>query len=150
MSRTGDTLSDNDEKSKVNGANADAPSEVEEDWSSFSNAGFGSTDYDLWEDLATLEESGKDVDSDDEDAEFDDFPVEQLDTHLQEIPTAPAAEGLKHLVRLGTCDHCIGRGGGKKTYGQTLLEAGEGVRNLVIERDANMSESREESTICLF
>jgi tRNA pseudouridine synthase 10 len=148
-------MADNEGKSeptdpKDKGINADAPSEVEEDWSSFSNAGFGSTDYDLWEDLATHEEPGNDTESDDEDAEFDDFPAEQLDTHLQEIPTAPAAEGLKHLVRLGTCDHCLGRVGGKKTYGQTLLESGRDVRSLVIGRDANMSEAHDDSTICPF
>ena len=149
MSRNGDTLSDEegDSKASKSGEVGEAI-EAEEDWASYSNAGFGSTDYDLWEDLAPLKETAGDADSDG--AELDDFPVEQLDTHLQEIPTAPAAEGLKHLVRLGTCDHCLGRVGGKKTYGQSLLEAGKGVRNLVVERDANMAEFRDDHAICPF
>jgi len=151
----GDDLSDEEGISKANDSVAVStkegqPPETEEDWSTYSNAGFGSTDYDLWEDLAPLDESGEDVDSGEDDDEFDEFPVEQLDTHLQEIPTAPAAEALKHLVRLGTCDHCLGRVGGKKTYGQTLLESGIGIRTLVVGRDANLAESRDVMTICPF
>lgn len=130
----------------------------EEDWSSFSNAGFGSTAYDLWEDVGPIEEAGASNEDSitqlDENEDLGDneeeFITEQLDTHLQEIPTAPSAEGLKHLVRLGTCDHCLGRIGGKKSFGQSLLEAGTGVRELVVERDANMSTFRSEETVCPF
>ena len=109
-----------------------------DDWSSYSNAGFGSTDYDLWEDVAPLEE------------ETVDYSTEQLDTHLQEIPSAPSPEGLKHLVRLGTCDYCLGRVGGKKSFGQTLLEAGVETRKIVIERDSNMADSRNDESLCPF
>ena len=112
--------------------------DVADDWSTYSSAGFGSTDYDLWEDVTPLEE------------ETEDYDNEQLDTHLQEIPSAPSPEGLKHLVRLGTCDHCLGRVGGKKSFGQTLLEAGVEVRKIVIERDSNMADSRNDESLCPF
>ncbi len=116
----------------------DGDIDVADDWSTYSSAGFGSTDYDLWEDVTPLEE------------ETEDYDNEQLDTHLQEIPSAPSPEGLKHLVRLGTCDHCLGRVGGKKSFGQTLLEAGVEVRKIVIERDSNMADSRNDESLCPF
>ncbi len=57
---------------------------------------------------------------------------------------------MKHLVRLGTCDHCLGRVGGKKSFGQTLLEAGVKIRKIVIERDSNMADSRNDESVCPF
>ena len=139
MNRYGDTVSEGKD------SDDEKIGEGEEDWSSYSSAEFGSTDYNLWEDVTPLE--GQEDDSIDD---FEGIPIEQLDTHLQEIPAAPSPEGLKHLVRLGTCDYCLGRVGGKKSFGQSLLEAGKDSRKIVIERDPNMSDSRDPETVCPF
>lgn len=122
-----------------------------EDWSSYASAGFGGTDYDLWEDVAPIEEKPKPEPGQGQADEWqEDVSAEQLDTHLQEVPSAPAPGGLKHLVRIGTCDHCLGRVGGKRSFGQDMKEAGEGVRSIVIERDSNMAEYRLQDSVCPF
>ena len=74
----------------------------------------------------------------------------QLGTHVEEIPRAPSPAGHKHLVRQGTCDACLGRVGGKRMYGQTLEEAGVGVRASVLERDTHLVSAREEQPLCPF
>ena len=51
--------------------------ELEEDWLQYANAGFGSTDYSLWDEGA-----------DDQTAEQNVLP-EQLETGDEEIPSAP-------------------------------------------------------------
>ena len=86
----------------------------EEDWMKYANAGFGETDYSLWDDVEPVEE----------DEAHQQEVAMQLGTHVEEIPRAPRPAGLKHLVRQGTCDACLGRVGGKRTYGQSLEEAG--------------------------
>jgi len=117
-------------------------SDDEEDWMSYANAGFGSTDYSLWDDSG---EESKIVDEPDWDNEN-----LQLDTGEEEIPAAPRPAGLKHLVRIGTCDHCLGRVGGKKRFGQSALESGIEIRNTVIETDSTMAKARESEPLCPF
>ncbi|MDA8531166.1 tRNA pseudouridine(54/55) synthase Pus10 [Candidatus Poseidonia alphae] len=117
----------------------------EEDWMKYADAGFGETDYSLWddEDAAPAQD---DVNPEVGDLAFDD----QLDSHMEEIPRAPSPAGHKHLVRLGTCDACLGRVGGKKRFGQSLEESGEEVRASVLERDSHLSSAREEIPLCPF
>ena len=117
-------------------------SDDEEDWMSYANAGFGSTDYSLWDDSG---QESKIVDEPDWDNEN-----LQLDTGEEEIPAAPRPAGLKHLVRIGTCDHCLGRVGGKKRFGQSALESGIEIRNTVIETDSTMAKAREAEPLCPF
>jgi len=75
---------------------------------------------------------------------------DQLSTHMEEIPRAPSPAGHKHLVRIGTCDHCLGRLGGKKRFEQSLEESGMEIRNLVTERDSHLSDARTEQPLCPF
>ncbi len=112
----------------------------EDDWMSYANAGFGTTDYSLWDEepavqAEVMEEWEEDL---------------QLDTGEEEIPAAPRPAGLKHLVRLGTCDHCLGRVGGKKRFGQSILESGIEIRASVVESDSTMSSAREKQPLCPF
>ena len=97
-------------------------SEKDEEWLQFANTGFGATDYSLWDDAPEAEEKPSE-----EDLGYD----EQLEIGDEEIPSAPRLAGLKHLVRIGTCDHCLGRLGGKKRFGQTALESGLEVRESI-------------------
>jgi len=117
-------------------------SEDEDDWMSYANAGFGSTDYSLWDDSGEDSEIVAEPEWDEENL--------QLDTGEEEIPAAPRPAGLKHLVRIGTCNHCLGRIGGKKRFGQSNLESGLEVRNLVVETDSTMAQARENEPLCPF
>ena len=74
----------------------------------------------------------------------------QLGTHVEEVPRAPRPAGLKHLVRQGTCDSCLGRVGGKRTYGQSLEDAGQNIRASVLEQDSHLVNAREEEPLCPF
>jgi tRNA pseudouridine synthase 10 len=118
----------------------DAVDDEEEDWMKYANAGFGETDYSLWDDVEPLEE----------DEAHQQEVAMQLGTHVEEIPRAPRPAGHKHLVRQGTCDACLGRVGGKRTYGQSLEDAGRGVRASVVERDSHLANAREEEPLCPF
>ena len=122
-------------------ASKDTPDE-EEDWMSYANAGFGSTDYSLWDDAGQEAEIVEEPEWDEENL--------QLDTGEEEIPAAPKPAGLKHLVRLGSCNHCLGRVGGKKRFGQSNLESGIEIRASVVETDSTMSGAREETPLCPF
>ena len=119
----------------------DSPDE-EEDWMSYANAGFGSTDYSLWDDAGQEAEIIAEPEWDEENL--------QLDTGEEEIPAAPKPAGLKHLVRLGCCNHCLGRIGGKKRFGQSDLESGIEIRASVVETDPTMANAREVTPLCPF
>ncbi len=115
-------------------------SEDNEDWMSYANAGFGTTDYSLWDDDTEAAELLPEP-------EFDDI---QLDTGEEEIPAAPRPAGLKHLVRIGTCNHCLGRVGGKKKFGQAFVDSGIEIRSSVVESDSTMANAREVEPLCPF
>ena len=119
----------------------DIPDE-DEDWMSYASAGFGSTDYSLWDDAGEEAEFVSEPDWEEEDL--------QLDTGEEEIPAAPKPAGLKHLVRIGTCNHCLGRVGGKKRFGQSVYESGVEIRTQVVETDSTMASAREINPLCPF
>ena len=119
--------------------------EDDEEWMKYANAGFGQTDYSLWDEKDTSEhpsEEGED--------EFSLDSPDQLSTHMEEIPRAPSPAGHKHLVRIGTCDHCIGRLGGKKRFEQSIEQSGLEIRTTVVERDSHLANAREEEPLCPF
>ena len=117
----------------------------EEEWMKYANAGFGQTDYSLWDESETVEQPGEEID---DDLALD--SPDQLSTHMEEIPRAPSPAGHKHLVRMGTCDPCIGRLGGKKRFEQSITESGVEIRATVIERDSHLANAREEEPLCPF
>ena len=110
----------------------------EDDWMKYANAGFGETDYSLWDDVEPVEE----------DEAHQQEVAMQLGTHVEEIPRPPSPAGHKPLERQGTCDACLGRVGGKRMYGQTLVEAGVGVRASVLDRDTHLVNAREAQPLC--
>ena len=124
----------------------DEPEDSDEDWMKYANAGFGETDYSLWDDEEVIEAP---IEADADWGDADESP-DQLSTHMEEIPRAPSPAGHKHLVRIGTCDHCLGRLGGKKRFEQSLEESGIEIRNLVTERDSHLSDARTEQPLCPF
>ncbi len=114
----------------------------EEDWMKYATASFGETDYSLWDDVEEEEEETSPEDTSSQ--------LGQLGTHMEEIPRAPSPAGHKHLIRMGTCDSCLGRIGGKMRYGQTILESGIEVRASVVDRDPHLANAREETPLCPF
>ena len=118
----------------------------DEDWMNYANAGFGETDYSLWDD-----QPADTVEKVDEEPDFDlNSSPNQLGTHMEEIPRAPSPAGHKHLVRTGTCDPCLGRLGGKKRYEQTIAESGAEIRASVVQRDSHLENARTEIPLCPF
>ena len=117
--------------------------EDEEDWMKYASAGFGQTNYSLWDEQETTA-------SDDENDEPEqlDSPTEQLGNHMEEIPRAPNPAGLKHLVRIGCCDHCIGRLSGKKRFSQTIEDSGQEVRQTVVSANKQLTDVRENIPLC--
>ena len=110
----------------------------------YANAGFGQTDYSLWDEEQNVESSPDDSD------DWGDESPDQLSTHTEEISRAPSPAGHKHLVRIGTCDHCLGRLGGKKRFEQSIEESGAEIRSTVVERDSHLVNAREEEPLCPF
>ena len=112
--------------------------ELEEDWLQYANAGFGSTDYSLWDEGAG-----------DQTAEQNVLP-EQLETGDEEIPSAPKPGGIKHLVRIGSCETCLGRLSGKMRHGQEMKDCGVELLNEVLEHDMELSAQRDAIEMCPF
>ena len=117
----------------------------EEDWMKYANSGFGQTNYSLWDEVVEEEEE------DEEEQEIEDFDLTvQLDSHMEEIPRAPDPAGLKHLVRIGCCNPCLGRLGGKKRYEQSIEQSGEEIRGIVEKGNSHLTKVREEIPLCPF
>ena len=123
-----------------NGAKRPDDEDDDDDWMKYATASFGETDYSLWDDVEPVEQ---------DEAHAAEVAM-QLGTHVEEIPRAPSAAGHKHLVREGTCDACLGRVGGKRTYGQSFEDAGAGVRASVVEQDEHLANARKEAPLCPF
>ena len=126
----------------------------EDDWTAYATAGFGQTDYSLWDDVEVSETETKNEDADfDEGDDLDDEmweEPEQLGTHTEEVPRAPNPAGHKHMVRIGCCDTCLGRLGGKKRYDQSMTESGIEIRASVVERDPHLADAKERVGLCPF
>ena len=119
----------------------------EEDWMKYANSGFGQTNYSLWDEVVEEEEEEEEEDE----QEIEDFDLTvQLDSHMEEIPRAPDPAGLKHLVRIGCCNPCLGRLGGKKRYEQTIEQSGEEIRGIVEKGNSHLTKIREEIPLCPF
>ena len=117
----------------------DSTPDDEEDWMKYANSGFGSTDYSLWDDVEETQEESEQLEE-----------PEQLEEHTEEIPRAPSPAGLKHLVRIGTCDHCLGRLGGKRSFQQSNEESGRQIRESICEGNQRLMKIREEIPLCPF
>ena len=117
----------------------DSTPEDEEDWMKYANSGFGSTDYSLWDDVGEVEEESQQLEE-----------PEQLEEHTEEIPRAPSPAGLKHLLRMGTCNPCLGRLGGKRSFQQTNEASGQQIRESISEGNQRLLSIREEIPLCPF
>ena len=117
--------------------------ENEDDWMKYASAGFGQTNYSLWDE-------GTEEEVPEEPPQLDSEIPEQLATHMEEIPRAPSPAGLKHLIRIGCCDSCVGRLGGKKRFNQTIEDSGAEVRKNVLSGNDHLGNIRDEIPLCPF
>ena len=105
--------------------------EGDDDWTKYADTGYESS-YDPWADMVTAEET-EEVDFEEE---FDDYEEDQ--TSIREVPRCPAPAGIEHAIRIGTCDHCLGRIAGVRIAGDPLDLVGQRVRGQALERDPEL------------
>jgi len=105
----------------------------------YANSGFGSTDYSLWDDAQESDAKEEHLEE-----------PEQLEEHTEEIPRAPSPAGLKHLLRMGTCNPCLGRLGGKRSFQQTDEASGQQIRDTISEGNQRLINIRDEIPLCPF
>lgn len=113
----------------------------DDEWMSYANTGFGSTDYSLWDDALEDVENEAQIEWDNASMEFDEG---------DEIPAAPRPAGIKHLIRLGACDFCLGRLSGKKRFDQSNQESGIEIRKTIFGEDSNVLDEMEIPGLCPF
>ena len=107
-------------------------SEEDDDWTKYADAGYASS-YDPWADMVPADE----IEDDDFEDDFDDF--EDNDLSVREIPRCPAPGGIEHAIRIGTCNHCLGRIAGVRIAGDPLDIVGDRVRSQALERDSELT-----------
>lgn len=107
-------------------------SEEDDDWTKYADAGYASS-YDPWADMVPADE----IEDDEFEDDFDDF--EDNDISVREIPRCPAPGGIEHAIRIGTCNHCLGRIAGVRIAGDPLDIVGERVRSQALDRDPELT-----------
>ena len=105
--------------------------EGDDDWTKYADTGYESS-YDPWADMVSAEEA----EEDDFEDEFEDYEEDQIS--IREIPRCPAPAGIDHAIRIGTCNHCLGRIAGVRIAGDPLDTVGQRVRDQALERDPEM------------
>ena len=109
----------------------DPDTDSDDDWTKYADTGYESS-YDPWADMVATE----DVEEDEFEDEFEDYDDDQIS--IREIPRCPAPAGIEHAIRIGTCDHCLGRIAGVRIAGDPLDTVGERVRSQALERDPDL------------
>ena len=102
-------------------------------WVSYSSAGYGSAEDDLWDDVVPMENQGSELDW------YDDSPIDEDPSTQWDAPPCPAPLGVAHLIRIGCCNHCLYRLAGKKTKNSGPL-GGEELRKQAIELNSDLRE----------
>ena len=120
----------------------DPDSEEDDDWTKYADTGYVSS-YDPWADMVPATE----IEEEEYDDEFDEF--DDGASARRDIPRCPAPSGIEHAIRLGTCNHCLGRVAGVRIAGDPLQLVGERVREQALERDSNL-KSDEGIDCCPF
>jgi tRNA pseudouridine synthase 10 len=114
----------------------DPDSEEDEDWTKYADTGYTSS-YDPWADLVPATE----IEDEEFDDEFDEFDDDESTS--RDIPRCPAPSGIEHAIRIGTCNHCLGRVAGVRIAGDPLQIVGERVREQALERDSDLKPDKE-------
>ena len=89
---------------------ADTDEDVDQvEWVSYSSAGYGTAEDGLWEDVTPVETDSEEIDW------YDENPIDGESMIEWDAPPCPAPLGIAYLVRIGCCDFCLHRLGGRRT-----------------------------------
>ena len=106
-------------------------SEEDDDWTKYADTGYA-TSYDPWADLVPTTE----IEEEEFDDDFDEF--DDVEQSRRDVPRCPAPSGIEHAIRIGTCNHCLGRIAGVRIAGDPLQEGGDRVRDQALQRDPDV------------
>ena len=98
---------------------------------------YASADYGVAESLENSEPS-KEEETDVEWFDGDDF-YQQGDSIDWDAPPCPAPLGIAHVIKIGACDHCLHRIGGRRTQ-SSGFEGGASLRKEASSRDPGLSD----------
>ncbi len=120
---------------------ADENTPEEEEWQLYATAGYAAAE-DPWDDLVEIKS--------DEEEEEEWFDGDDFETNGQTLdwdsPPCPAPLGIAHMIRLGTCNHCLHRVGGRRTE-EIGEKGGASLRAEAFARDKEL-ESFEVPDLC--
>ena len=108
------------------------------EWVSYSSAGYGSAEEGLWEDVVPADSPSEEIDW------YDENPIEGESMIEWDAPPCPAPLGIAYLARIGCCDFCLHRLGGRRTDA-TGAEGGAALRKEAERRDPELAH--QESSI---
>ncbi len=120
----GDTMETNEPKDD------DSEIDSEDEWQLYASADYASTE------MPPQEEIEDSIESEEVWFDGDDFDF-QGSTLNWDAPPCPAPLGIAHVIKIGVCDHCLGRISGSST-GIGGSDAGSIVRSEAFERDENL------------
>ena len=113
-------------------ADATAP-DAEDEWQLYATAGYAAAE-DPWDDLVVVEEK------DSKEEEW--FDGDDFESNGQTVdwdsPPCPSPLGIAHMIRIGTCDHCLHRVGGRRTEALGA-DGGASLRAEALARDKELS-----------
>ncbi len=114
--------------------------EDQDEWMSYATAGYGGA-VDPWDDLVPVESEEYEEENLDEDDIFDDEIPSLRDL---DAPPCPAPKGIRHVIRLGCCNYCLARIGGRlNPDGASPFDHGSRIRADAISQDPTIEESKE-------
>ena len=113
-------------------ADATAP-DAEDEWQLYATAGYAAAE-DPWDDLVVVEDKGS---KEEEWFDGDDFESNGQ-TVDWDSPPCPSPLGIAHMIRIGTCDHCLHRVGGRRTEAPGTA-GGASLRAESLARDKELS-----------
>ena len=100
----------------------------EDEWQLFASAGYASAE-------AAVEPEDEISDSKEEEVWFDGDDIEANGVSLDwDAPPCPTPLGIAHIIKLGVCDHCLHRVGGRRTK-TSGSEGGKEIREDAHARD---------------
>ena len=104
-----------------------------DDWHLYASADYGAAES------VEKTEPRNEEDADDEWFDGDDF-YNQGESIDWDAPPCPAPLGIAHVIKIGACDHCLHRIGGRRTQ-SSGFEGGALLRKEAFSRDPSLSES---------
>lgn len=120
----GDTMEINEPK------DTESDIDSEDEWQLYASAGYASTD------ILIEEEDEEQIETEKIWFDGDDFDFQGSNLNW-DAPPCPAPMGIAHVIKIGVCDHCLGRISGTRV-GLGGSEAGSIARSEAFERDENL------------